>query len=157
MTPDEVEKALLLAKDIARPFEGLRLTPYHDPAGYPTVGYGHLLSREKFADLSQWPAITETHAEELLDEDMRNAMGDVLRQVRVELTVNQAAVLVDFVFNFGASRFKRSSLLRCVNHREFDAAALEFQKWVWAGGKRLPGLIKRREAERALFCSEGSI
>lgn len=68
-----MDEMLDLASKIAKPFEGLSLTPYHDPVGYPTIGYGRLLSRTKWEPLSKWQPITEEQAEEYLEADMKKA------------------------------------------------------------------------------------
>src|SRR5690606_23348379 len=85
--------ALELAAELAKPFEGLRLEPYHDPVGFATLGYGHLLSREPWADLGRWQAITEEEAERMLREDMASAAASVTRLVTVPLTDYQRAAL----------------------------------------------------------------
>lgn len=139
--------ALELAAELAKPFEGLRLEPYHDPVGYPTIGYGHLLSREAGADLSRWRPITEAEAETLLQSDMASAAASVTRLVTVPLTDYQRAALIDFAFNCGAGNLAGSTLLKVINRGDYDAAPAEFLKWVYARGKKLPGLVRRREAE----------
>ena len=59
--------------------------------------------------------------------------------------------IVSFVFNLGAGSLQRSTLRRKVNRREHEAVPAEFRRWVWAGGRKLKGLMRRREAEAALF------
>ena len=146
--------ALELAAGIAKPFEGLSLDAYHDPVGFPTVGYGHLLSREPGADLSQWPALAdEDEAAALLESDMRSAQKSVRRLIVVPLSNEQEAALVDFAFNCGSGNLQLSTLRRVVNRGEFDEAPRQFRRWVHARGRRLKGLMQRREAEVELFLS----
>jgi lysozyme len=125
--------------------------PYHDPVGFPTIGYGHLLAREPWADLKRWPAITEAEADLLLEEDMGVAAGAVLRLIAAPLTDGQFAALTDFAFNVGAGNLQASTLRRVVNRGEYDEAPAQFRRWVHARGVKLPGLVRRREDEIALW------
>ena len=144
-------QALELASKLAKPFEGLSLTAYHDPVGYPTQGYGRLLSRTPWQDLSQWPAITELQAEHWLQQDMQTAFRAVLQLCPGAETAPQQAALVDFTFNCGAGNLQASTLRRKVNRQDYAGAAEEFHKWVYARGVKLPGLVRRRHAESQLF------
>lgn len=139
------------AIDLAKQFEGLSLKAYHDPVGFPTQGYGRLLSREAWADLSQWPDIDEVTAEAWLIEDLERAATSVARLITVPLTDNQQAALIDFAFNLGAGNLQISSLRAKLNRGEYAEAADEFPKWVYAGGVKLVGLVRRRATERELF------
>lgn len=146
--------ALELAAGIAKPFEGLSLCPYLDPVGFPTIGYGHLLSREQGTDLARWPSLAdETAAEALLESDMTSAMNSVRRLIIVPLTEPQEGALVDFAFNCGAGNLQLSTLRRVINRGEFDEAPRQFRRWVYAKGRRLKALMHRREAEVELFLS----
>jgi lysozyme len=153
------EEVLDLAGELAKPFEGLHklinglVHPYHDPVGFPTQGYGHLLSRQVWAPLDQWPPQTPEDSLMWLEQDMSRALQSVLRLVKVELAVEQAAALCDFTYNCGGGNLQVSTLLRLVNREEFEAAADEFPKWVYARGVRLRGLVRRRAAERDLWLS----
>jgi lysozyme len=127
--------------------EGLRLQVYGDAVGLPTIGYGHLLKPgEHFS-----AGITESQADELLNADVEVAAAVVNSYVKVPLNQNQFDALVDFVFNLGSANFRKSTLLKKLNAKDFVGAAGEFGRWVYAGGHPLPGLIARREAERELF------
>lgn len=139
--------AQALAVELAKPFEGLRLEPYHDPVGFKTIGYGHLLSRTPWEPLETTESITQEEAERLLAEDMQSAADAVERLVTVPLTDHQRAALIDFAFNCGAGNLARSTLLKVINRGDYDAAPAEFLKWVYARGKKLPGLVRRRKAE----------
>lgn len=120
---------------------------YLDAVGKPTVGYGHLIKAgEDFSD-----GLTEEQATELLQNDVEWAENAVTAAVTVQLNQNQFDALVDFTFNLGAGALQGSSLLKLVNQGDFDDAADEFPKWVHAGGKVLPGLVTRRQAERDLW------
>lgn len=136
---------------LVKSFEGLSLKPYLCPADVPTIGYGTTRYPDGKA-VSIWDSpITEKQAEEYLLHDLEDACVAVLELVRVPLTENQFGALVSFVYNLGRGAFNRSTLLRKLNEKDYASAADNFLKWVNAGGKQLPGLVRRREAERALF------
>lgn len=145
------QRALDLAADLAKPFEGLRLKPYHDPVGLPTIGHGHLLSKEPWADLSRWQPITEEEADRLLEADMGKAARAVERLCPVPLTDCQKGALIDFAFNAGAGALQASALRQAILREDHDAAAGQFSRWVFARGVKLPGLVRRRTAEAALY------
>ena len=135
--------------DLIKRFEGYRSTIYICPAGWPTIGYGHVVresERDRFS-----AGIDERAAEELLRRDVETAEKAVLRLIHVPLSDGQFSSLVSFVFNLGAGALQRSTLRRKVNREEHEAVPAEFRRWVWAGGRKLKGLIWRREAEAALF------
>ena len=131
-------------------FEELSLVPYHDPAGLPTIGRGHLLSREVGANLRQWAPITPAEADRLFDLDIALAEHYVQSLIIIPLSGRQFSALVSFVFNVGPGALRRSTLRRIINMGALEAAPKQLRRWVWASGKRLDGLIWRREAEIAL-------
>jgi lysozyme len=131
---------------LTRSFEGLRLTAYQDSVGVWTIGYGHT-----GPEVHHDQCISETEAETLLRSDLSSAVRAVRKAVQVDLAQHQFDALVDFCFNTGSGSFLGSSLLRYVNQGEFDNATAQFGRWVHAGGKVLPGLVRRRAAEAALF------
>ena len=138
------------AIDLIASFEGLSLTPYRCPAGYWTVGYGHR------CEASQEP-ISDAVARELLEADAQIAGDAVVRLTpSVGLTDGQYGALTSFVFNLGAGAYQASTLRRCVLAGDTPGAAAQFARWVYAGGRKLPGLIRRRAAERAMFMSVNS-
>jgi lysozyme len=141
------------AVDLAKRFEGFhrvpkadpgRAHPYICPAGYWTIGYGHL------CDPKHLP-ITETEAEIYLARDLQSALAATLRFCPVLATEPESrlAAIVDFTFNLGVGRLQTSTLRRRVNQRDWAAAARELRRWVYGGGKVLPGLVTRRETEAA--------
>ena len=139
------------AYDLARSFEGLRLEPYHDVAGYPTVGYGRLLSRKRWQNLHDFTPITQEEAEALLASDLKKAAASVLRLCTASLTEGRFSALIDFTFNLGSGNLQVSTLRKLVNREDFDGAREELSKWVYAGGIKLPGLVRRRRAEQEIF------
>jgi len=134
---------------LIRRFEGFSATPYVCPAGYLTVGYGHVV---KNPDAFRQP-ITEDEATEILAVDVETAERAVLRLISVPLTDGQFDALVSFTFNLGAGALQRSTLRRKINRENHEDAADEFLRWVWAGGRKLNGLIRRRQAEAILYQS----
>ena len=125
--------------------EGLRLTAYLDPVGVPTIGYGHIST----ARMGQ--TITELEALELLLADIERFEDGVERLVQVTLNQHQFDALVSLAFNIGLGAFGKSTLLRKLNAGDYTGAAAEFDRWIHAGGRVLPGLVKRRSDERRLF------
>ncbi|MCL6419408.1 lysozyme [Aestuariirhabdus haliotis] len=137
--------------DLIKRFEGFSSTVYICPAGYPTIGYGHLVrSGESFHEIS------ETEAEELLRKDVESAERAVLRLVNVPLTDGQFDALVSFTFNLGSGALQRSTLRRKVNHQAHAEVPEQLMRWVWAGGRKLNGLIKRRNAEGVVYATPAS-
>lgn len=132
--------------DLTVAAEGMRLKAYQCPAGVWTIGVGHTGK-----DVYPGRVITTEEGYQLLRDDIRTAEEVVHRLVDVELTQGQFNALVDFTFNCGATAFANSTLLKKVNARLWADASREFSKWTLAGGKILPGLIRRREAERTMF------
>jgi lysozyme len=135
---------------LVKMFEGLSLRAYRDSAGFPTIGYGHLLARDAAAPLPPGE-ITAEEAEALLLTDLTRCGGALQRLVQVPLAENETAALLSFVFNLGAGAFQASTLRAKLNRDDREGAADEFPRWVHAGGRRLRGLIRRRAAERRLF------
>jgi lysozyme len=95
--------------------------------------------------------ITPEQAEALLRQDVQTAEQAVLRLITVPLTDGQFDALVSFTFNLGAGALQRSTLRRKVNRGDHAAVPAEFRKWVWAGGRKLQGLVRRRKAETKLY------
>lgn len=139
------ERGLTLIKS----FEGFSPWPYRCPAGILTIGYGHVVGAgEEFPE-----AITLEQGAALLAKDVGVAEKAVARLIGVRLTENQFAALVSFTFNLGGGALQRSTLRRKVNSWQHGDIKEEFMKWVWAGGRKLPGLIRRRVAEARLYMS----
>ncbi|HEU0184897.1 MAG TPA: lysozyme [Blastocatellia bacterium] len=137
--------------DLIKRFEGLRLEVYLDTVGIKTAGYG--TTGHGVAEMTVGAPITQAQADAWIAEDARAFESAVNAFVKVPLNQNQFDALVSFVYNLGANALKSSTLLRLLNVGAAEAAAEEFLKWTKAGGRRLPGLVKRRSAERELFLS----
>ena len=131
--------------DLIKQFEGLYLNAYRCPAGVPTIGYGHT------AGVAMGQTITQQQADDYLRRDVRQFERAVARLVTVPLTQGQFDALVSFAFNLGEGALAQSTLLRLLNAGDYAGAAAQFDRWNKAGGRVLPGLVRRRAAERALF------
>ena len=137
--------------DLIKRSEGFRDHVYLDVAGFPTIGYGHLIKPgETFPG-----GIAEPQAAAILARDVQDAERAVARLVKVALTQGQFDALVDFCFNLGAGRLAASTLLRDLNAGNHDAAAAQLLSWDHAGGVVVAGLKARREAELRLWTGYG--
>ena len=132
--------------EIIKRFEGFSAVPYLCPAGYLTIGYGHVIRGAESRSYGS-AALSEGQADSLLRQDIEEAEQAVMRLIAVALTDGQFDALVSFTFNLGAGALQRSTLRRKINREEYESAAEEFYRWIWAGGKKLPGLMARRAAE----------
>jgi lysozyme len=131
--------------EMLKEHEGLRLTAYLCPANVWTIGWGH--TRRVYPG----QRITEEQAKKFLQDDVREAERCVRTNVTAPLTQSQFDALVSFVFNLGCGSLRRSSLLRHLNANEHYEAAKQLPRWVHGGGRKLPGLVRRRKAEKAMF------
>jgi lysozyme len=131
---------------ITEQFEGCRLVAYQDQVGVWTIGYGHTGS-----GVASGLTITQDQAIDLLTSDVAASAAYVNAAVTVELQQNEFDALVDFVFNLGRGAFAGSTLLKNLNAGQFDAAAAQFDLWDHAGGQVVAGLLRRRQAEQAMF------
>lgn len=132
-------------------FEGFSATPYQDPAGVWTIGYGSTRDLAMQPVCATTPPIDQAQAQVMVGRDLANAAEAVAADVKVPLTDNQRAALCDFTYNLGGHSLACSTLLRLLNAGDYAGAAAEFDKWDYAGGKELAGLFRRRAAETALF------
>jgi len=138
---------------LIKEFEGLRLKAYPDPGtgGVPwTIGIG----TTRYPDgrrVSPGDTCTEQQALNYLAHDLQGFEASVAGMLRVPTNENQFAALVSFAYNVGTEALRRSTMLRFINDDRFADAAGEFGRWNMAAGKVLPGLIRRRAAERELF------
>ena len=135
---------------LVQEFEGCRLDAYRCPAGIPTIGYG-----ATGPDIRMGMVWTQEQADARLVEDLARFADGVERLVEVDLSDNQFAAIVSFAFNVGLGALRDSTLLRKLNAGDYEGAADQFPRWARAGGRLMPGLSRRRLAERALFLDEG--
>lgn len=134
--------------NLIKSFEGCRLRAYKDVAGIWTIGYGHT------AGVKSGDTITQVQADNLLKNDLKTFENYVNMKVCSPITQNMFDALVSFTYNVGCSAFGKSTLCKEVNNKRYDIAAGEFDKWVHAGGKKVQGLVNRRNKEKELFMSD---
>ena len=135
---------LLLTGSLVGYFEGRELVPYFDPVGIPTVCMGHTGN----VDMSR--IYSDIECDGLLAGDLGVAFRAVDRWLRVPVGIQTRAALASFTFNAGETNFKNSTLLRKLNAGAGASACDELSRWVYAKGRKLTGLVNRREAEREL-------
>lgn len=153
MSTSAVDEAIEVAATLCRPFEGLRLKPYICPAGYPTIGYGTVWKPDGTKVTMEHPPITKETAEAWLLHELRhNYLAGVVKASPGLLASPSAlGAMTDFAYNLGVARYRSSTLRRRVDAQDWQAAKEELMKWVRGGGKVLPGLVRRRQAEAALL------
>ncbi len=143
-------------------WEGVRLSVYNDVAGLPTIGVGHLLTKEEIeskkiaidgqiVDYTQ--GLTRQQVLDLLAQDLGRFEEAVRKAVQVPLNQNQFDALVSFAFNVGTQAFKGSTLVKVLNQGHFGDVPAQLRRWVKAGGKTAEGLVNRRENEINLWNS----
>lgn len=139
------------AIELIKEFEGCELTGYLDIVGVPTIGYGHTGPEVKAG-----ATITELQADLYLAGDAQTAArklaGVVKSDVLAELSDGQYGALVSFVFNLGAN--KSWTIWKVLNARQFEQVPVQMMRFVYAGGKKVKGLVRRRTAEVALWHSD---
>jgi lysozyme len=131
--------------ELIKSFEGLELEAYLCPSDVWTIGYGHTKG------VKEGDTVTKEEAEKLLDEDLAFFRNGVKRLVKVDLNENQFGALVSFAYNLGLGSLESSTLLKILNAGDYDGAADQLLRWNKSKGKVLTGLVRRREAERAVF------
>ena len=139
--------AISIATAIVSFYEGYEPNAYRDPVSIPTICYGHTGTARMGQTLSQ------ADCTELLQADLGHAFSAVDRRAQVELPPPTRAALASFVYNVGEGNFARSTLLRKLNAGDLHGACYELSRWVYAGGRKLNGLVKRRATERELCLS----
>lgn len=137
--------------EIIKKFEGLRTKAYKCSAGVPTIGYGLTFypsgERVKMGDI-----ITPEQAEKYLVEVLKGFQKQIAPLIKTELNPHQWDALISFTYNVGVGNLKISTLLKKVNANPNDPTIRnEFQRWVYAGGKKLDGLVKRRAEEATIY------
>lgn len=134
--------------ELIKSFEGLRLKAYKNKGDVWTIGWGTTLN------VHEGDVITQMQAESFLNRDILDFEKKIRALLTVSVNQNQSAALISFAYNVGVGNLTKSTLLKLVNQGRFEDAAAQFDKWVNANGKPLPGLIKRRQAEKQLFLTK---
>ncbi len=148
-----LDEALLIAADLCRHFEGFRSKPYICPAGYPTIGYGTVWKPDGTKVTMDDAPISKAQADEWLLLELRtNYAAGVLRaSPNLVLYPKSLAAMIDFSYNLGVARYRASTLRRKVDNQDWEAAKTQLMRWTRGGGKVLPGLVRRRQAEASLL------
>ncbi|MBB1161443.1 lysozyme [Aquariibacter albus] len=153
-TAAATQQSMDLAAGLCRHFEGFIAHPYLCPAGVPTIGYGSTRYADGTPVRLTDPPICREAAERLLRLTLTRDYLPAVRQLCPGVdTPGRLAALVDFAYNCGTGNLKASTLRRKVNAEDWDAVPTELRKWTRGGGRVLPGLVRRREAEVALLTS----
>lgn len=139
--------AIDIASKIVKEFEGASLESYQDLGGIWTIGWGCTHG------VSPGMRITREQAEERLSQDLLDTQTRVKAQIEVPLNDNQLAALISFTYNEGAQHLLESTVEKLLNAHNYAGAADAFLMWDKVRGKIVPGLIRRREAERSIFIS----
>ncbi|MDG1437142.1 MAG: lysozyme [Rickettsiaceae bacterium] len=134
--------------ELIKIFEGFHQEPYLCSGGYLTIGYGH-----KLLPSDRYKKVTQERAEIILRKDLLRSERSVLKYITSPLNDDQFSALVSFTFNVGAAALQRSTLRQKINYELYKEASKEFTKWIYAGGKKIPGLLRRRKIEKELFLS----
>ena len=151
--------------DIVKHHEGVRVRPYRCPALLWTVGVGRVIDPRhigvKFEDRKNLPipdgwdrTLTMAEVDQLLAEDLRRFESGVLRLCPSGLTQSRFDALVSFSFNVGLGNLQRSSVRMRHNRGDYEGASEAFMMWTKAGGRVLPGLVKRRQDEKNMYLSQ---
>ncbi|WP_428719148.1 lysozyme [Undibacterium curvum] len=131
-------------------YEGTILHSYRDPIGIVTACTGHT-----GPELRMGQQFTQEQCQQMLEADLLKHASD-LDCIKAPLTDGQKAAFLSFAFNVGGAKFCASTMAKKANAGDLVGACNELPRWTLAGGKELPGLVKRRAAERAL-CLRGML
>lgn len=144
---------LELAAALCRQFEGYRAKPYLCPAGVPTIGYGSTYYADGRKVTLEDALMSEPDARALLMYELQHTyLPGTLRQCPSLIADERKCnAIVDFCYNLGIGRLQTSTLKRKINAGDWEGAREQLMLWTRGGGKVLPGLVRRREAEKALL------
>ena len=135
-------------KKLIKSFESCKLKAYRCPAGVWTIGYGHTKG------VKEGMVISQEDAERFFEEDIKE-FEKQLNSLQLAINQNQYDALMSFIYNVGLARLAKSTLLKKVKANSEDKTIRnEFNKWVYSGAHKLPGLQRRRAAEADLYFSK---
>ena len=138
--------------DLICEFEGKRLAAYDDGVGVWTIGFG-TIKYPNGVRVKKGDTCTLEQAKEYMRHDLIEFEYTVNSSVKVPLNQYQFDALVSLAYNIGSSAFKSSTLVKKLNSGDYKGSADQFNVWVNAGGKRMQGLVNRRDKEKLLFLS----
>ena len=139
------------AIDLIKEFEGFKPNAYRDPVGIWTIGYGTTKAAGVGINPRSGVTITQDDAERYLQLAVQKFAAQIEDMIDVPVTDNQFGALVSLAYNIGPGALAKSTVMRRLNAGDYQGAADAFFMWNKAGGKVLPGLMRRRAAERDLF------
>jgi len=149
--------AAKIAAEVIKEFEGYSSKPYLCPANVPTIGYGNTMYSNGERVTMDDSDITKKEAEKMLLDTVKSVEKQVKNVVEVKLKAHQLAALISFTYNVGIGNFANSTLLAWINSNpDFARIPEQFRRWNKGGGRVLNGLVRRREAEVALWTGEVS-
>ena len=139
---------------IIKEFEGFShksyyATDHEKKMGICTIGYGTTVLENKVIPIGK--KITEKEAENYLKKDVDDIYLKLHSYIKVDINQNQLDAIVSLVYNIGINAFKKSTLLKKLNNKDFEGAAEQFERWVYQDGKILKGLVERRKKEKEIF------
>jgi lysozyme len=135
--------------DIVKRFEGCKLKSYRCPAGVWTCGWG-----ATGPDVTENTVWTQQQADERLEKDLERFITGVLRTSPIlKGQTNRLSAVVSFAYNTGMGAYQKSTMRKKIDAQDYAGAQAEFSRWTKAGGRELPGLVRRRQAEADLFGS----
>jgi lysozyme len=141
------------AIQLIKQFEDFSATMYFDAAGLPTIGYGTLLDTKE-EEYLKTAVISRVEAERLMKKDLLPIERELVKLIRVPINQNQYDALASFCYNLGTGALKISTLLKKLNQNPNDPTIRsEFHRWIYADGKKIPGLLRRRNLEAELYFS----
>lgn len=158
------QKTSALGVRMIMQLEGSKAVIYNDPVGLPTIGIGHLLTRDELSsgaiqlssgrviDIKQALSYADIH--DILVDDLSVAEDAVSRVIKQPLTQHQLDALVSWTFNVGQGALERSKLARLLNAGDFGSVPAQLRRWDKAGGRVLRGLQNRRETEVSMWLGQ---
>ena len=135
-------------------FEGFSSEPYQDVAGIWTIGFGSIYGADGKRVTQDHQSISKADASKLMERDIKRTEDTLARLITVDVTLNQFSALCSFAYNVGTGAFQRSTARMKLNRQDYQGCADELLRWKYAGKRVIPGLLRRREAERELFLNE---
>jgi len=153
MNAPRIEEAVELAAELCRHFEGFRSRPYICPAGFPTIGYGTVYKPDGTRVTMDDAPISREQADEWLLSELRSNYGAGILKASPNLIKHPRvlAAAIDFAYNLGVARYRASTLRKRLEAEDWGGAKQQFMRWTKAGGRELPGLVRRRKAEVSLL------
>lgn len=148
-----LEEAVEVAAELCRHFEGFRSRPYICPAGFPTIGYGTVYKPDGTRVTMDDAPISREQADAWLLSELRSNYGAGILKASPNLIKHPRvlAAAIDFAYNLGVARYRASTLRKRLEAEDWGGAKQQFMRWTKAGGRELPGLVRRRKAEVSLL------